>query len=224
MTEKHSLPAGDFSSWLHRTQRSLEKQNGIDVPCGECSACCTSSYFVHIGPEEARTLARIPKKLLFPAPGEPKGTMLLGYDDKGYCPLFIDGRCSVYENRPLTCRSYDCRLFAAAGIDAGDDDKALINRRIRLWKFSYPDARDRDLHAAMQTAARFLQKRADCFPAGTVPNTPTRIALLAMKVYDVFLKFVDESGKTGRVAPDTEIARSVLEALARRAPSVSHPR
>jgi Fe-S-cluster containining protein len=219
MTEEHSLPAGDFSSWLFRTRHSLETENGIEVPCGECTACCTSSYFIHIRPDEVRTLSRIPKKLLFPAPGFPPGTMLLGYDERGHCPLFISGRCSIYEDRPLTCRSYDCRLFAAAGIEAGDEDKALVNRRIPLWQFSYPNQCDLDLHKAVQAAAHFLPKHAECFPSGEIPNTPTLIALHAIKVYTVFLESGDRFGKTGRVTPETEIARAVREAIGCRTPA-----
>ncbi len=180
--------------------------------CGECKACCTSSYFIHIRPEENQTLARINKKLLFPAPGLPKGNVLLGYDQHGRCPMLIDGRCSIYEHRPLTCRNYDCRIFTAAGIAAGDDDKALINQRIQRWNFSYPTRRDRDQHSAVQAAAIFLRERAECFPGGAVPSNPSQLAILAIKVYKVFLKQNDDSGKTGHVSPDIEAAKAIMEA------------
>lgn len=212
VTEQHDLPAGRFSSWLRRTRSAQKNGAGAEVPCGQCTACCTSSYFIHIKPEETQTLARIPRAFLFPAPGLPKGNVLLGYNEKGHCPMLIDDTCSIYEHRPLTCRTYDCRVFPAAGITAGDDDKALITQRIQRWKFSYSTKRDRSLHSAVQAAARFLQERAECFPAGFVPSNATQLAILAVKVYDVFLKYTDESGKTGRVSPDLEIAKAVMEA------------
>ncbi len=212
MTEEHPLPAGDFSTWLHHTRCALANESGSDVPCGECSACCTSSYFIHIRPEETRTLARIPKVLLFPAPGLSKGNMLLGYDEHGRCPMFIDNRCSIYEDRPLTCRGYDCRLFAATGIEAGDNDKALIDERVRRWRFSYPTPLDRDLHSALQAAATFLRERADRFPPGTAPKHPTQLALLALKVHEVFLK---ENGAGER--DDGEIVKKVMEVIEREA-------
>lgn len=214
MTEQQELPAGGFSSWLRRTRRALVRENGADVPCGECNACCTSSYFVHIRPEETETLARIPKRLLFAAPGLPKGHVLLGYDKNGRCPMLIDDQCSIYEHRPLTCRNYDCRIFSAAGIAAGDDDKALITERTRQWKFSYHTQRDRDQHSAVQTAAMFLREHAECFPAG-VPSNSSLLAILAIQVYDVFLKYKDEYDKTGRAASDLEIAKAVIEAKER---------
>lgn len=210
-TEQQDLPAGCFSSWLRRMRRALVKENGVDVPCGECNACCKSSYFIHIRPDETQTVARIPRKLLFAAPGLPKGNLLLGYDQYGRCPMLIDDKCSIYDYRPLTCRNYDCRIFPAAGITAGDDDKALITQNIQRWKFNYPTQHDLDQHSAVQAAAMFLQEHAECFPAG-VPSASSQLAIVAIKVYNVFFKGNDESGKAGRVIPDIEVAKAIIEA------------
>lgn len=212
MPEQQNLPAGRFSSWLRLIRSAHLKETGIDVPCGECNACCRSSYFIHIKPEETETLARITKKLLFPVPGLAKGNVLLGYDENGRCPMLIDSKCSIYENRPITCHNYDCRIFPAAGIAAGDNDKALITQRIQCWKFSYPTSRDLNQHSAIQAAAKFLQKCAECFPAGAVSGNSTQLAILAIKVYDVFLKYISESGKTKRMHPDLEIAKAIMAA------------
>ena len=212
MTEEQDLPAGRFSSWLRRIRSAHVKENGADVPCGECNACCRSYYFIPIRPEETEALARIPKKLLVTAPDLPEGHVVLGYDEQGRCPMLIADQCSIYEHRPLTCRSYDCRIFPAAGIEPGDEGKAPIAQQIRRWKFSYPTPRDRNQHAAVQAAARFLRERKECFPAGVVPSDSTQLAILAIKVYDVFLKPNDKSGKTGRVSRDCEIAEAVREA------------
>ncbi|MBI3797512.1 MAG: YkgJ family cysteine cluster protein [Deltaproteobacteria bacterium] len=199
------------------------------MPCGECNACCRSFYFIHIRPEETQTLARIPRELLFAAPGLPEGHVLLGYDENGHCPMLIDNKCSIYAYRPLTCRTYDCRIFPAAGLAAGDDDKALITQQIRRWQFSFPTKLDHNQQAAVQAAARFLRQRAECFPAGVIPSNSTQLAILALKVYDVFLKYGDESGKTGRVPPDLEVVKAIMEAnekleAGRDTPSKSSPR
>jgi uncharacterized protein len=215
VTRTQDVPAGDFSAWLHRT-RSAQADNGsADVPCGECIACCTSSYFIHIGSDEAQTLRRIPKALLFPAPGLPKGNVLLGYDAQGRCPMLVGGKCSIYEDRPQTCRSYDCRVFPAAGIDAGGKDKEPINRRIRRWKFSYSADADRNTHAAVRAAAAFLRDHAHCFPPGIVPSNPTQLAIFAVKVYEVFLADHDASDAAGPTHTDPEIANAVMESLKR---------
>ena len=211
MDKPQDLPAGCFSSWLRRTRSALVKGNGVDVRCGDCIACCMSFYFIHIRPEETRTIARINKKLLFQAPGLPKGNVLLGYDENGRCPMLIEGRCSIYEHRSLTCRSYDCRIFTAAGIAAGENDKVLINQRVRRWKFSYPTMLDRDQHKAVKAAAAFLRERAECFPGGAVPGNPSQLAILALKVYKVFLRRDNDSGKTRQMPPDSEVAKAIME-------------
>ena len=209
MTGQPDLPAGGFSSWLRRTRSALAEEQAADVPCAECCACCTSSHFIHVRPEETEALARIPRELLFTAPGQPKGTRLLGYDENGRCPMLTGHKCSIYEHRPLTCRTYDCRVFAAAGIAA---DRAQITQRTRRWKFSHPTIDDREQHAAVQAAARFVRERAECFPGGAVPGDPAQVAVLALKVSGVFLKHGGQPGEAGRVPPDAEVAKAVVEA------------
>ena len=74
MNEDAPLNAGNFSTWLAEMQAALRGERDADVPCDGCTACCTSSQFVHIAPDETDTLAHISSDLLFPAPGLPKAT------------------------------------------------------------------------------------------------------------------------------------------------------
>jgi uncharacterized protein len=150
MSQPRSLPAGEFSVWLRGMQAALRGEADSDVPCGACTACCTSSQFVHIEPDESDTLEQIPPALLFPAPGQPPGHVLLGYDQDGNCPMFVDGGCSIYAHRPRTCRVYDCRLFAAIG--RINEHTPLIAERIRAWEFSYADEASRAAHDAVRAA------------------------------------------------------------------------
>lgn len=206
MIDDQYLPAGDFATWLRRARSDLITGNGVEVPCGECNACCRSSYFIHIQPRETQTLSRINKRILFPAPGLPKGNVLLGYDTQGHCPMLHDNKCSIYQDRPRVCRAYDCRIFAAAGIVAGGDDKALINQRVHRWRFSYQSQHDHDEHNAVLAAATFLQEHATLFPDGFVPSNASQLAILAIIAYEVFL---DE---TQRSAPMSEIAKAIIHA------------
>ena len=148
--------AGDFSAWLRDMRAALAGDRDADVPCGTCSACCTSSQFVHIEPDESDTLAHIPGELLFPAPGRPVGHVVLGYDDRGHCPMLVDGRCSIYAHRPRTCRTYDCRVLAAAGVDLVD--KPSIDEQAKRWRFSFPTATDRAELEAVRAAAASLRE------------------------------------------------------------------
>lgn len=205
------LPAGGFSSWLRKARKALINKAGMEVACGECAACCGSSYFIHIGLDETKTLALIPKGALATLPGQSKDHVFLGHTKKGLCPLLLDGKCSIYQHRPRTCRSYDCRIFAAAGISAGDD-KPRINQRIRRWKFSYPARRDREEHAAVQAAAKFIQGHAEYFPGGKIPKDPNQLAVLAIKAYGVFLRKDGIAAETGG-ASNQEIADAIVREI-----------
>jgi hypothetical protein len=149
-----NLPAGDFAPWLSAMQAALRGEADADVPCGGCTACCTSAQFVPIGPDETDTLAHIPAELLFPAPRLPRGHVVLGYDERGHCPMLVGGRCSIYEHRPRTCRTYDCRIFAATGLAVDDNDptKAPVAAQVSRWRFTFPTEDDHRHHAAVHAA------------------------------------------------------------------------
>lgn len=106
--------------------------------------------------------------------------------EDGTCPMFAARQCSIYLDRPQTCRDYDCRVFAAAGIEAGGAEREIINRRVREWQFSYATDAERLAHDAVRAAAAFIRDKAHYFPE-RVPTIPTGIAVLAIKVYTVFL-------------------------------------
>jgi Fe-S-cluster containining protein len=201
----HDLAAGDFGIWLARMRAALRHEADADVPCGDCCACCSTSHFVHIAPDETDTLAHVPVELLFPAPGMPGGHVLLGYDDRGRCPLLDDGgRCAIYEHRPLTCRTYDCRVFAAAGIEA---DHEGVSRRARRWRFACSAPGDAEGLAAVHAAARFVREHAAAFPGGAVPDDPAQLAVLAVQVADVFLP-----GGAAATADDAAVAAAIIDA------------
>ena len=175
------LPAGDFSTWLADLQGAIRGERSMDVPCDGCTACCRSSQFIHVGPDEKDALAHIPAELLFPAPRLPAGHVLLGYDERGHCPMLVDDRCSIYDHRPQACRTYDCRIFPAAALDAEDDDKPLIARQARRWRFSYPTEADRDEHDAVRAAATFLREHPEARPDDGASTNTTQLAVLAVE-------------------------------------------
>jgi len=213
------LPAGDFSAWLRGMQGALRGEHDSEVPCGGCTACCTASQFIPIEPDEVATLARIPRELRFPAPRRPPGHVLLGYDERGHCPMLVDGACSIYEVRPRACRTYDCRVLPAAGVELTERDKALLAERARRWRFSHPTERDRAEHDAVRAAAAFLAQRGDELPPGSVPASDTQRAVLAIEIHETFLPAdpadADEEATGGRVAVVAPDAAAVRVAISR---------
>jgi hypothetical protein len=96
----------------------------------------------------------------------------------GVCQMLNAGKCTIYADRPQTCLDYDCRIFTAAGLEAG---KVVIDRRVRQWRFTYPHDADRKAHDAVLSASHFIQRKRDSFPANRAPTAPTGIAVLAIK-------------------------------------------
>jgi len=152
------LSAGRFSVWLRDMEAALRGERDADVPCDGCTACCRASQFVHVEPDEADALDHIPAELLFPAPRLPAGHRVMGYDERGHCPMLVDGGCSIYEHRPRACRTYDCRIFAATGIEV-DATQPEVAARVRRWVFTFETEDDAVLHQAAQAAARHVIER-----------------------------------------------------------------
>lgn len=212
MTADEPLPAGDFGPWLDAMEGALAGDRPADVPCGTCTACCTSSQFVHIGPDEADTLAHVPDALRFPAPGLPAGHVLLGYDERGHCPMLVDGACSIYEHRPRACRTYDCRVFPAAGVEP-EADKPAIAARAGRWRFAHPAADDRARHDAVRAAAAYLRARAGDLPDEAAPRTATQLAVMAVEAHRAFLD--------GRQPEPEAVVVQVRRARPRRSPAAT---
>lgn len=183
MSDTVTVDAGSFADWLRAMQAALAGDGGTDVPCGDCRGCCVSGYPVPIRPQDAPMRAAIPPGQLVASAG--REFMTARAD--GTCPMLVDRECSVYALRPQTCRDYDCRIFAAAGIDAGGPARSVINERIRAWRFRYRDDAERALHDAVRAAARFLATKGDRFPFGIAPTSPSGIAVTALAVCDLFL-------------------------------------
>jgi Fe-S-cluster containining protein len=202
------LPAGDFSDWLFAMRAALWGERTSDVPCDGCTACCRSSQFIHIAPDETETLAHIPSALLFPAPRLPAGHVLLGYDEEGCCPMLIGDQCSIYRYRPRTCRTYDCRVFPAAAVELEDNEKTLVAERARRWRFDFPHEKDGRDHRAVQAAAVFLRRHTDLLPNGAGATDPTQLAVLAVETAELFLA----SGRSSDQEPDppVEVVRVAL--------------
>ena len=212
-TTDSPIDAGVFSLWLSSIRDVFKDKCDALVSCGTCTACCASSQFIHIFAHETDAISRIPEKLLYPAPLLPQGTLLLGYDEKGRCPLLRRARCSIYDHRPLTCRSYDCRIFTAAGLSPDRDEKGLISARVRAWRFRYPTKRDRDLQAAVKAAAKFIESHSECFPEEKRSHSSAQTAVLAVRAYEVFLDKKITSAHNGRAAQDSATTTAIINIL-----------
>jgi hypothetical protein len=94
--------------------------------------------------------------------------------------MLLDGRCSIYEHRPRTCRTYDCRVFPATGIEVDDDNQRAIGVRARRWRFDFPTEADHVQQRAVRAAARYVQER-PASPAQGAPANATQRAVAAIE-------------------------------------------
>jgi Fe-S-cluster containining protein len=161
MTSSAAEPfsAGNFQTWLGQITLAISEGADSDVPCGPCSACCRSSQFILVADTDVAARSVIPAELLFAAPGLPAGNHVMGYDTQGHCPMFGEAGCSIYDSRPQACRTYDCRIFAATGIDVAVDGHAGIASRVEQWQFELDAAGDVAL-AAVRAAADYVTANA----------------------------------------------------------------
>ena len=85
----------------------------VDVPCGTCTKCCEILSPL-LTPEEVSS-GLYPISLVQPDENMVKenpnvGPIVTMFKNKnGGCSMFINNRCSIYNDRPISCRQFDCR-------------------------------------------------------------------------------------------------------------------
>jgi hypothetical protein len=176
-------PAGDFGSWLADMRAVLRGEREAQVPCEGCVGCCVSAYPVPLRPADAAALASVPSRYLtLQADG---GMARMNPREDGTCPMLELGKCRIYQQRPQTCRDYDCRIYAAAGL-VPDGGRPVIRERVLEWRFAYADDGARQAADAVRRAAVFIRENAAQFPPAVRAHSATAAAVLAIKTYASF--------------------------------------
>ncbi|NOJ80470.1 YkgJ family cysteine cluster protein [Myxococcus xanthus] len=75
--------------------------------CLRCGMCCDGTLFTHVSlqPEEALALQRRG----LPVGARTDGSLAL----LQHCSALDERTCTIYEDRPASCRRYHCQLFSA---------------------------------------------------------------------------------------------------------------
>jgi uncharacterized protein len=176
-----------------------------EVPCGECNACCKASYFIHIDSRERETIALIPAARLTRAANDNEPKWALDQSCGGQCPMLIDDACSIYAQRPRTCRRYDCRVFFATGVGVGSGERAAVNERVWRWRFDYPTELDEASQSAVLAAVAFLQRCADLIDPEIDLADTGELAKAAVRVHELFLE--------SNAQTDTQLAAAINQKL-----------
>jgi Fe-S-cluster containining protein len=145
-----TIDAGTPTAILHDWRRALDGGD-IPVPCGACTACCRSDMPVRLRDDEPN---RFPHEIVDGKPVLAKR----GRD----CVMFDaqNNRCSVYENRPIGCRQYDCRQLWMSGFRNGQRGEEM-NERLDEWRTQMHNDMDLGIVALMWLTARELVKHHD---------------------------------------------------------------
>lgn len=170
------LPAGHLVTWLGSIMSSIKEGTASELACGSCDACCRASQFILVTADDIAARSAIPPELLFPAPGMPAGDHVMGYDAHGHCPMLSDAGCTIYQSRPQACRTYDCRVFAATGIDVRIDGRADVASQVERWQFDLSDGGAELLAALRAAGAHVSSHRTELGLPGTTAQAIAAIA------------------------------------------------
>jgi hypothetical protein len=78
------------------------------VPCNGCIECCKSNQGLFLHPEQGDDVESYRHRVVRDgATGNP--VFLLATEANGQCVYLGAAGCTIYDRRPLLCRSFDCR-------------------------------------------------------------------------------------------------------------------
>lgn len=134
-------------SWYRRLVKGASPPYaGASVPCGDCVSCCTHVKIDLYPPHD--------DPALFETHTDANGRVTLAQQDDGSCWYLRDTKCTIYDRRPATCRSFDCRALLATDVQHPVHIWTAARERFEL-QVKAPG--DRELLWSFQTKARLLE-------------------------------------------------------------------
>jgi uncharacterized protein len=86
----------------------LDPYDTTTVSCDGCTACCRSGQGLVLHPEQGDEVESYEHRAAgHRDDGSP--VFALAMDENGCCVYLGEHGCTIYERRPLLCRSFDCR-------------------------------------------------------------------------------------------------------------------
>ena len=143
-------------------RESLRKPEvGVKVNCGTCTMCCRSQMPVGLTDEEA---AKLPHTIR----GDGRKELAHKGDN---CVMFDveKNRCSIYDSRPLACRSFDCRAVWLAGMRVHHSQSFGFNEVLDQWETKIEGDEDIGVMVLVWNRAReIVEETGDAMLAGPV--------------------------------------------------------
>jgi Fe-S-cluster containining protein len=91
-----------------RYREMAESNEQTEVPCGGCTQCCRSGQGLLLHPEQGDEVQSYQVQVRKDA-ASGAFVYLLDTNEKGECVYLGPSGCTIYNRRPLLCRSFDCR-------------------------------------------------------------------------------------------------------------------
>jgi Fe-S-cluster containining protein len=122
----------------------------LSVPCASCTAKCCKNYDVFIDHEDLniskdlsfikkiqydKSFGYVPKFVLWEGGKKKKWVLCLNNPDKT-CQFLKDDRCSIYDKRPLICKTYPHFV---------DNDKIKTTKNLCLVKWNLSKEQEEEL-------------------------------------------------------------------------------
>lgn len=108
----------EFLTWLCKAGEVISrnvKGESFSINCKGCTICCERHLNVIVSKEEVNENHK-EWDVEFYEVDQTRGLLRIRKNDKGVCVHLLDGRCQIYDNRPRTCRIFDCRQRLIANV------------------------------------------------------------------------------------------------------------
>lgn len=129
------------------------------MPCNGCTECCRSNQGLYLHPEQGDDVDSYQHRVIAnQATGEP--VFVLATESSGQCVYLGASGCTIYDRRPLLCRSFDCRKHYLILPRQDRDNLVKLGLSSRAV-FNAGRARLKSLSDAERTEC--LEKRAEFF-------------------------------------------------------------
>lgn len=126
MTDMLKYP-GSAATIARHLERRIRDGSDASVPCNGCNACCRSKILN--AEVRAAELERFPDAVW----SDKNNSYVLPKLEDGSCTRLIDGRCSVYSERPKSCSAYDCRFHLLIG-KVPDSNDPVMQEAVLQWE------------------------------------------------------------------------------------------
>ncbi len=139
----------DFLPWLSDVLKLLyrlevtpdDREASLNIPCGDCTLCCQHYRVPLLESEWGHIYKAVEDK-----PGE----WIIPQRPDGSCTHLVDGKCQIYEQRPTTCRMFDCRERIVANLSDKHTREMTLQWDMSRWYKS----ENRVIITAIRVAAR----------------------------------------------------------------------